>query len=297
MSLESVRREKEMLEKNFKELVVKINQNDTVIGQLKEKIEVLGQQNVQLSQQNEELAQTNTVLSQDNATLSKSNVELTQRNAALTQHNEQLSAQNTQLAQQAHSLEGEKTSLEGRVTQLNQEKQTLAKDNEKLSQDHQLLSDEHSHLQNQAQTWKNEAAALSEENQQLRSQSAALLAARIVQEHNQKQAAARAALQDQKQTENSPVSRELRKPAAPVLHSLGRKIATSTQAEEEWELISTRVTVPSDKHTAVQTTENLPEIKVAEPTATDELFDGEDFLEKTDSFIGRMKWSIFRENR
>ncbi len=297
MSLESVRREKEMLEKNFKELVVKINQNDTVIGQLKEKIEVLGQQNAQLSQQNEELAQTNTVLSQDNATLSKSNVELTQRNAALTQHNEQLSAQNTQLAQQAHSLEGEKTSLEGRVTQLNQEKQTLAKDNEKLSQDHQLLSDEHSHLQNQAQTWKNEAAALSEENQQLRSQSAALLAARIVQEHNQKQAAARAALPDQKQTENSEVSQELRKPAAPVLHSLGRKIATSAQAEEDWELISTRVTVQNDKHTPVQTKENLPEIKVAEPTATDELFDGEDFLEKTDSFIGRMKWSIFRENR
>ncbi len=294
MSLESVRREKDILENNFKELVVKINENDTVIGQLKEKIEVLGQQNAQLAQHNEELAQTNTVLSQDNATLSQSNVELTHRNAALTQHNEQLSAQNTQLTQQAHTLEGEKNSLEGRVTQLNQEKESLAKDKEKLSQDHQMLSDEHNNLQTQAQTWKSEAQALSEENQQLRSQSAALLAARLVQQHSQKQAAARAA--QQVSPAPSGASEELRKPTAPMLHSLGRKLPISQQ-DEEWEMLSTKVTVPTEKDTAMRSSENLPEIKVAESSTAEALFDGEDFLEKTDSFIGRMKWSIFRENR
>jgi len=48
----------------------------------------------------------------------------------------------------------------------------------------------------------------------------------------------------------------------------------------------------------VQTEADLPEIKVADPVPqTESLFNGEDFLEKTDSFIGRMKWSIFREDR
>lgn len=43
----------------------------------------------------------------------------------------------------------------------------------------------------------------------------------------------------------------------------------------------------------VMTEADLPEIKVADPIPQPEpLFDGEDFLEKTDSFIGRMKWSI-----
>ena len=47
----------------------------------------------------------------------------------------------------------------------------------------------------------------------------------------------------------------------------------------------------------VQTEADLPEIRVAEPVPQEELYNGEDFLEKTDSFIGRMKWSIFREDK
>ena len=48
----------------------------------------------------------------------------------------------------------------------------------------------------------------------------------------------------------------------------------------------------------VVTEADLPEIKVADPVPQrEQLFDGEDFLEKTDSFIGRMKWSIFREDK
>jgi hypothetical protein len=65
----------------------------------------------------------------------------------------------------------------------------------------------------------------------------------------------------------------------------------SATDEEEWEVVSAKVP------TAVRTEEDLPEIKIAEQVAQDNLFDGEDFLEKTNSFIGRMKWSIFRENR
>lgn len=47
----------------------------------------------------------------------------------------------------------------------------------------------------------------------------------------------------------------------------------------------------------VQTEADLPEIRVAQPVVQEELYNGEDFLEKTDSFIGRMKWSIFREDK
>ncbi len=47
----------------------------------------------------------------------------------------------------------------------------------------------------------------------------------------------------------------------------------------------------------VQTEADLPEIRVADPMPQEELYNGEDFLEKTDSFIGRMKWSIFREDK
>ena len=48
---------------------------------------------------------------------------------------------------------------------------------------------------------------------------------------------------------------------------------------------------------AIQTDDDLPEIRVADPIPQEDLYNGEDFLERTDSFIGRMKWSIFREDK
>ena len=51
-------------------------------------------------------------------------------------------------------------------------------------------------------------------------------------------------------------------------------------------------------HTAIETSDDLPEIHVAKPMPKEEMYNGEeDFLERTDSFIGRMKWSIFREDK
>lgn len=47
----------------------------------------------------------------------------------------------------------------------------------------------------------------------------------------------------------------------------------------------------------VQTEADLPEIRVADPVPQPQPFEGEDFLTKTDSFIGRMKWSIFKEDK
>ena len=50
-------------------------------------------------------------------------------------------------------------------------------------------------------------------------------------------------------------------------------------------------------HSKLHTEADLPEIRVAQRAPQEDLYNGEDFLEKTDSFIGRMKWSIFREDK
>ena len=260
------------------------------------------QNNETLTQHNEELTQTNRDLSQNNEELSHDNAELTQRNASLVQHNEQLVTHNVTLSQRTQALEGETASLKSHIEQLSTEQdafshqseelKTLHAQVEKLSQEKKILSDEHDTLQTQAQT-------LEQENQQLRTQSAALLAARVVQEHHQKQAQQRAQEgMEQGQRASVQPAPPLRRPAAPVLHSLGRKmVLSSARQEEDWEVVSTRRVVPAPPNTHIQSSKDLPEIKVTTSPVAEPLFDDEDFLEKTNSFIGRMKWSIFREDR
>lgn len=303
MSLETMRREKDMLEKNFKELVVKINQNDTVIEQLKQKIEVLGNQNTQLNQHNEELSQVNTVLSQDNASLSQSNVELTHRNAALTQRNEQLASDNKQLSERTKKLEEEISTSKGHVEKLREDNRTFAQEAKKLDAENKMLREQREQVlqKNATSNEPNEALSAHDRvnNEQdqyapLHSQNAALLAARVVQEHNQKQAQ-----QQVRQFEEGILntSDQLRETGTPMMHSLGRRIPLSSKrTEEDWEMVSAKVTIPAERKVHIQTPDDLPEIKVVQSPAPDVLFDGEDFLEKTGSFIGRMKWSIFREN-
>lgn len=78
--------------------------------------------------------------------------------------------------------------------------------------------------------------------------------------------------------------RQPKAPAKNVLHA---------QAEEPLPS-NTPVEVPNTLRAAVQTEADLPDIQVAEPVQEPQI--EEDFLEKTDSFIGRMKWSIFRDD-
>ncbi len=361
IALETIRREKDLLEKNFKELVVKINDNDAVIGQLKEKIEVLGQQNTLLSQHNEELAHTNTALSQDNKTLSQTNVVLTQRNAALAQHNtslaqqtRELQTQRTALNGQVEALQTQRTELTGKVEQLQaqraeltdrvenlnaqqaqlaqqvsstqqankeleqtnkdlaqankeltQTNKDLAQTNEKLEQTNQDLLEQTQRVQTPVVAAPQEtlqepeelvsAAPQQEVTEELVSAapqpqvetaqpSAALLAARVIERHAQQAA----------RTHEPAQAASLRRPSVPILHSLQRPL-TSAAAEEEWEMVSAPVLSNTAK--TIESTDDLPEIKVADPIPQEELYNGEDFLEKTGSFIGRIKWSIFRENR
>ncbi len=297
ISLQTVRREKEMLEKNFKELVEKINQNDTVIGQLKEKIDVL-------SSQNAELAQTNSVLSHNNSALSQTNVELTHRNAALTQHNATLTRRGQTLEQEKDALTQRVNTLGQQARALGVQKQTLCVEVQKLTEEKQALAQDNKQLVTQrtdlekrTNVLEDKTKVLSQENIQLRNQSAALLAARVVQKHARQEAAEQGIKVPLNKKAALTPGESLRRPSAPVLHSLGRTISAAP-TENEWEVIRAKRTVPAVKPAQeVKSSADLPEIKVAEPVPQEDLFNGEDFLEKTDTFIGRMKWSIFRENR
>ena len=345
IALETIRREKDLLEKNFKELVVRINDNDAVIGQLKEKIEVLGQQNTLLTQHNEELAHTNTALSQDNRTLSQTNVVLTQRNAALAQHNtsltqqtRELQTQRTALNGQVEALQTQRTELTGKVEQLQaqraeltdrvenlnaqqaqlaqqvsstqqankeleqtnkdlaqankeltQTNKDLAQTNEKLEQTNQELLEQTQRVQTpvvaaQQSPVEELISAAPQPQVETAQPSAALLAARVIERHAQQAARSSEPIQ----------AASLRRPSVPILHSLQRPLA-SAAAEEDWEMVSAPVLSKTAK--TIESTDDLPEIKVADPIPQEELYNGEDFLEKTGSFIGRIKWSIFRENR
>ena len=251
ITVESIRREKEDLESNFKQLREQIDQNDVVIAQLKEKIEVLGQQNEELTHTNRDLLQNNAVLTQDNSSLSHTNVELTHRNAALTQHN-------SKLTHRTEELETQKTNLARHIVELETANQATVKE--------------------VPQPPVSAQAPVS---------SAALTAARLVQQHLQETAQA-----DSNAAQSTAISADSFRPAAPVLHSLGRRL-TPASSEEAWEMVSAHIA----RSTHIKSEEDLPEIKVTQSADSSDLFDGEDFLEKTDSFIGRMKWSIFRESR
>ena len=85
-------------------------------------------------------------------------------------------------------------------------------------------------------------------------------------------------------------------PVAPMVH-LPKSPAPAKPAASAVPLNETPVEVKETLKPKVRSEEDLPEIKVAKPMAQDDFGPGGDFLEKTDSFIGRMKWSIFREDK
>ena len=276
-ALDNVRGEKELLEKNFQELMQKIEQNDAIIEQLKEKIEVLGKQNQTLTEQNAQLTEEKNRWEGEKisyAMRARSAEEdrevLMTRSEALAHAKQTVEAQVAELTQANAALLQEKNTAQAQVAQLADEKEMLAK---KAQQTDFLLD---------------EKAALREENQHLRNQSAAILAARLVQEKGHpipeettlKTDSSFHPAVEAESSKQTPPS----KPAAP----------TSAEAP----LFDAPVTVTQRAKASVKTDADLPEIKVAEPVAQPQnSFDGEDFLEKTDSFIGRMKWSLFREDK
>ena len=147
-----------------------------------------------------------------------------------------------------------------------------------------------------------EKRELAKENQQLRNQSAALLAARLVQEKERADKAE--LLRKAAASEKTAAPQAPQAPVAPqpLLDSqrAEQKALPEANAAQEEQIPLSEIPVAMDARakSTVVTEADLPEIKVADPVPQrEQLFDGEDFLEKTDSFIGRMKWSIFREDK
>ena len=237
--LQSVRSEKEVLEKNFRTLVQKINNNDSILEQLKQKIDVLAQQNAQLTQHNEDLVHHNEQLLQDNAQLAQDNEQLTQDNTHLAEHNEQLSSHNKQLEQ----------------------------DNHILSDANHTLSEEKQRLEQQRK-----APVPPVLRKITKSPTAPLLPKSSVAVHLDNNI---------RLTENIPAVPTADLPAKPFA-SPEEPVATAATKHKK----------------QAKQKEDLPEIKTAAPVPQPEVsLDKDDFLEKTDSFLGRIKWSIFREDR
>ena len=90
-----------------------------------------------------------------------------------------------------------------------------------------------------------------------------------------------------------PVRQPAAKPAAPAVRPAVQTMPSDSLPEPQ----SAPVEMQNTMRSKLQTDADLPEIRVAKPVPQEDLYNGEDFLEKTDSFIGRMKWSIFREDK
>ncbi|MCQ2410472.1 MAG: hypothetical protein MJ053_02935 [Elusimicrobiaceae bacterium] len=213
--LQAVRSEKELLEKNFRELVKKINSNDAVIGELKQKIEVLLRQNEQLS---------------------KRTIKLEQDNRDLIRDKQAIQDELTVAKEQAR-----KAAVPPPPVKQNKKEETTQP------------------LQKAAAAQSAPATPIS--------------------------ATAAASAPSAKEPEKS-------KPAAAPAAR-----ATAPKAEKVPPM-ETPVALTKKAKKPVKTEDDLPEIKIAEPVAQfPQVLDRDDFLEKTDSFIGRIKWSIFREDR
>lgn len=285
----------------------------------------------------EDLSLRTEELSRQKETLTLEKVGLFARTEELSRQTEELSREKAGLAARAEALALEKKNFEDQSRQLNSEKETLSKDlqaahrtaedltrekdalksrteelakekdalearTEELSHEKETLSRRAQTLREEADTLSAEKRELAKENQQLRNQSAALLAARLVQEKERADKAE--LLRKEAASDKTSASQAPQAPAVPqpllASHRAERKALPEANAAREEQIPLSEIPVAMDAQakSTVMTEADLPEIKVADPVPPREpLFDGEDFLEKTDSFIGRMKWSIFREDK
>ena len=235
--LDAVRGEKDQLEKNFKTLVEKINSNDAVIEQLKQKIEILGRQNEQLAQQNRRLANRQNQLEQhvnNKEDSSAKPVPVLRPKALPRPVIKPLSAAEKPVAK--------------KTIQAAQPAVSSAKEVPALAASNQLTP----------------AAA---------AQTAPVQTDLPFQE-----------------LQNHPIQ------AASDTSQTAPQALTQPPVQTHEE---SPMEITERAKTKVQTSADLPEIKVAEPVEQDDplLSEGEDFLEKTGNFIGRIKWSIFNEDR
>ena len=239
--LDAVRGEKDQLEKNFKTLLEKINSNDAIIEQLKQKIEVLGKQNEQLAQQNRQLTNRQNQLER----------QLTEKKTAPAP---------VPVLRPKPVVRPVAKPLPKPVAQ------PVAK---KLVQ------------------------PVQPKEQPVKETLPLFAAANPV-------APTAPAKEEKPAPQPSPAAQS----AAPQVIAAEQKPSPAAAAKDtSFVPEKTREDSPMEiterAKTKVQTSADLPEIKVAEPVEQEDplLSEGEDFLEKTGNFIGRIKWSIFNEDR
>ena len=312
--LDTVLREKQTLEANFKELLEKINRNDAVIEELKQKIEVLTAENVHLTDERTALQTANADLSRRADELSKNNEALLKNQAALAGVNEELARKTQELnqaseallrEQQAHAdlsrradalnenneaLRKNQAALAGVNEELSRKTQELNQANEALLREQTALSREKDSLSRQKENWTKERELLEHQKQML-VQEKELLIKQKKELEQEKESLAR----ENKALRAQPPHKSAA-PVAPMVH-LPKSPAPAKPEASAVPLNETPVEVKETLKPKVRSEEDLPEIKVAKPMAQDDFGPGGDFLEKTDSFIGRMKWSIFREDK
>lgn len=312
--LDTVLREKQTLEANFKELLEKINRNDAVIEELKQKIEVLTAENVHLTDERTALQTANADLSRRADELSKNNEALLKNQAALAGVNEELARKTQELnqaseallrEQQAHAdlsrradalnenneaLLKKQAALAGVSEELSRKTQELNQANEALLREQTALSREKDSLSRQKENWTKERELLEHQKQML-VQEKELLIKQKKELEQEKESLAR----ENKALRAQPPHKSAA-PVAPMVH-LPKSPAPAKPEASAVPLNETPVEVKETLKPKVRSEEDLPEIKVAKPMAQDDFGPGGDFLEKTDSFIGRMKWSIFREDK
>lgn len=294
-------------------------------GHLEQEKAALEARTENLTREKEGLASQAAELNAQKQALSAQTENLTREKESLRSQTESLSREKEGLASRVAYLAKEKDSLDIRARQLDSEKEALSQNIHDLNQQKAALEREKAELSLAGQELKKrtekletETKELAKENQQLRNQSAALLAARLVQEKERatKEEVLRKAAPKPPQKPAMAAEETAASPAASVVPAVKESLEqeplpkqpladpavapadAKPQNDSRVPLSEKPVEIKETAQPKVMTEADLPEIKVADPVPQPQpLFDGEDFLEKTDSFIGRMKWSIFREDR
>lgn len=172
-------------------------------------------------------------------------------------------------------LQEEHEALSVRLTRAQDALQTVSAEKQTLEQNFKTLLSKIEQNDAVIEELKRKIAVLTEENRELK------------KDRQTPKPAARAP-----QAPREPVT--VRQPLPQQPHQTVRRPAAKPAAAAPE---SAPVEMQNTLRPKVRTEADLPEIRVAEPVPQEELYNGEDFLEKTDSFIGRMKWSIFREDK
>lgn len=189
------------------------------------------------------------------------------------------------LKQKINVLSSEKTALSQENQALARQKAELAGEKARLTEVKDLFSRQNTDLDREKTELSHARETLLKENEALKTQNIRLLAQKTEQEKTAQRERTEVTLSKETafepQTEPTAQVRPMRKTTQPAA------VPSSEMPVEMKDTVRSKL----------QTEADLPEIKVAEPAAQEDFFNGEDFLEKTDSFIGRMKWSIFREEK